>query len=106
MQATAACESVFAAYGLDLDVAASEAIGYSREIGETALIAHGTSIFIVAVSMVRRPDDRVACRAQVLNIEKLLKDSGYGVDPLQKLLPTLAKMAVLAKKGQAPVFKC
>ncbi len=106
MQATAACESVFASYGLDTDVDASKAIKHAREISETALITHATSIFIVAMSMVRKPDDRVACRMQVLSIEKLLKESGYGADPLQKLLPTLAKMAVLAKKGQAPVFKC
>ena len=106
LHAIAACEAVFAAYGLDADVAASDAIKHAREIAEVALITHGTSIFIVAMSMVRKPDDRVACRTQVLSIEKLFKESGYGADPLQKLLPTLAKMAVLAKKGQAPVFKC
>ena len=105
MKATAACEGVFASYGLEADVYASLAIKYAREIAETALTTHATSIFIVAMSMVRKPDDRVACRAQVLSIEKLFKESGHGAEPLQKCIPPLAKMAVLAKKGQAPVFK-
>ena len=105
LQATAACAGIVASYGLDTDVEASNAIKHAREIGETALITHGTSIFNVAMSMVRKPDDRVACRAQVLSIEKLFKESGHGAEPLQKFIPTLAKMAVLAKKGQAPVFK-
>ena len=98
-------EKVIDVYDLTVAEEVSTKVMEAGQAIESAWISHASSLLLSSLNWVRKPDDKAECRNQVLQVEKVLKDGGMGANPLNRLLPLLAKEAAAAKKGQAAIRK-